>query len=153
VQISLTAEVSAGAAVAYARNAGMRELPATEASLAATWLKGRRQYRNEPLRYVLADIDRYTGKQIVIVGESTGDLQFTGTLDLANSATWLKGPRPCSDDHRERTRPVVRAGALEGAPARSPAGARSTAGPTAASPMQARKACPPIPTETSRVQN
>jgi len=91
VQVSLTAEVSAGAAVAYARNAGLRELPATEASLAATWLKGRRQYRNEPLRYVLADIDRYTGKQIVIVGESIGDLQFTGTLDLANSATWLKG--------------------------------------------------------------
>ena len=75
----------------YVTHAGLSELPPAEASLATTWLKGRRQYRNEPLRYVLADIDRYTGKQIAIVNTAVGDLQFTGTLDLDNSDAWLKG--------------------------------------------------------------
>jgi len=85
------AQVSAGEAVSYLTDAGLSELPAAEASLATTWLKGRRQYRNEPLRYVLADIDRYTGKQIAIADNATGDLPFTGTLDLDNSDAWLKG--------------------------------------------------------------
>jgi transmembrane sensor len=89
--IVLAAQVSAGEAVSYVTHAGLSELPPAEASLATTWLKGRRQYRNEPLRYVLADIDRYTGKQIAIANTATGDLQFTGTLDLDNSDAWLKG--------------------------------------------------------------
>jgi transmembrane sensor len=89
--IVLAAQVSAGQAVSYVSHAGLSELPAAEASLATTWLKGRRQYRNEPLRYVLADVDRYTGKQIAIADTATGDLQFTGTLDLDYSDAWLKG--------------------------------------------------------------
>jgi hypothetical protein len=35
---------------------------------------------------VLADIDRYTSKHFEIAAGSTGDLKFTGTLDLDNSA-------------------------------------------------------------------
>ena len=90
-QTALTARVSAGEAVSYARDAGLDALPAVEASLATAWIKGRRQYRNEPLRYVLADIGRYTGKQIAMADEATGELRFTGTLDLENSDAWLKG--------------------------------------------------------------
>ena len=91
VQTFLAARVSAGEAVSYASNAGLQELPAAEASLATSWLNGRRQYHNEPLRYVLADIDRYTGKHIEIAAGPTGDLEFTGTLDLNNTAAWIKG--------------------------------------------------------------
>jgi transmembrane sensor len=91
VQTFLAARVSAGEAVSYANDAGLQELPASDASLATTWLSGRRQYRDEPLRYVLADIDRYTGKHIEIAAGPTGDLKFTGTLDLDNAAAWIKG--------------------------------------------------------------
>ncbi|HTV81003.1 MAG TPA: FecR domain-containing protein [Steroidobacteraceae bacterium] len=91
VQTSLAAQVSAGQAVSYEDDGGLQELPAADASLAISWLNGRRQYRDEPLRYVLADIDRYTGKHIDIVDDSTGDLEFTGTLDLNDSAAWIKG--------------------------------------------------------------
>lgn len=87
----LAAQVSAGEAVSYADHSGLSELPSAEASLATTWLKGHRQYRNEPLRYVLADIDRYTGKRIAIADTATGNLQFTGTLNLESSDAWLKG--------------------------------------------------------------
>lgn len=91
VQTFLAAQVSAGEAVSYASNAGLQELPAAEASLATSWLSGRRQYRDEPLRDVLSDIDRYTGKHIEIADGPTGDLKFTGTLDLDNSAAWIRG--------------------------------------------------------------
>lgn len=84
------AQVSAGQAVAYNADSGLQSLPASEASLATSWLEGRRQYRNEPLQYVLADVDRYTGHHIVVADEATAALKFTGTLNLTNSDAWLK---------------------------------------------------------------
>lgn len=87
----LTAQLAAGEAVSYLDDGNLHALPAAEASLATGWLGGRRQYRNEPLRYVLADIDRYTGEHIGIADEATGDLRFTGTLSLENRAAWLRG--------------------------------------------------------------
>ena len=87
----LTAQLAAGEAVSFLDDGNLHALPAAEASLATGWLGGRRQYRNEPLRYVLADIDRYTGGRIEIADEATGDLKFTGTLSLENRAAWLRG--------------------------------------------------------------
>jgi transmembrane sensor len=86
----LTARVGAGQAVAYADDKGLEKLPEVEASLATTWLGGRRQYRKEPLKDVLADVDRYTGRQIEVADEATGALEFTGTLDVQNSDAWLR---------------------------------------------------------------
>ena len=86
----LTARVGAGQAVAYADDKGLEKLPEVEASLATTWLGGRRQYRKEPLKDVLADVDRYTGHRIEVADEATGALEFTGTLDIQNSDAWLR---------------------------------------------------------------
>src|SRR5262249_46468625 len=77
----LTAQVSAGEAISYVDDGNLQVLPSAEAPLATAWLNGRRQYRNEPLRYVLADVDRYTGKKIEVAG-AAGELRFTGTLNL-----------------------------------------------------------------------
>jgi transmembrane sensor len=87
----LSAQVAAGEAVSYSESGDLHALPATEASLAAAWLQGHRRYYNEPLRYVLADVSRYTGRKIKVSDELTGDLQFTGTLDVENSEAWLRG--------------------------------------------------------------
>jgi transmembrane sensor len=87
----LSAQVAAGEAVSYSESGDLHALPATEASLAAAWLQGRRRYHNEPLRYVLADVSRYTGRKIEVSDELTGGLQFTGTLDVENSEAWLRG--------------------------------------------------------------
>src|SRR5690606_24811567 len=65
--LRLAAQVSAGEAVSYSDNGNLHAMPAAEAALATGWLEGRRQYRNEPLRYVLADVDRYTGQRIEII--------------------------------------------------------------------------------------
>jgi transmembrane sensor len=87
----LSAEVAAGEAVSYSESGDLHALPATEASLAAAWLQGHRRYYKEPLRYVLADVSRYTGRKIEVSDQLTGDLQFTGTLDVENSEAWLRG--------------------------------------------------------------
>lgn len=89
--LQLTAQVGAGEAVSYVDDGNLHALPAAEVSLATGWLEGRRQYRKEPLRYVLADLNRYTGQRIQIGDEATATLQFTGTLDLQNSEGWLRG--------------------------------------------------------------
>jgi transmembrane sensor len=87
----LSRQLRAGEAVAYEGDDHIDTLSATEASIATTWLVGPRQYRSEPLRYVLADIDRYTGRRITIADAATGNLEFTGTLNLENSDAWLEG--------------------------------------------------------------
>ena len=87
----LAAQVAAGEGVSYVDHGNIQTLSAREAPLATAWLSGRRQYRNEPLRYVLADVDRYTGRPIRVADETTGDLRFTGTLSLENSDAWLRG--------------------------------------------------------------
>jgi transmembrane sensor len=87
----LSAELAAGEAVSYSDSGDFHALPAPEASLAAAWLQGHRRYYNEPLRDVLADVSRYTGRKIEVSDELTGELQFTGTLDLDNSEAWLRG--------------------------------------------------------------
>jgi transmembrane sensor len=87
----VVAHVAAGQAVAYAEDGGLQTLPAAEASIATTWLDGRRQYLNEPLQSVLADVNRYTSRPIEVGDAATGELKFTGTLNLENSDAWLKG--------------------------------------------------------------
>lgn len=83
--------ITAGQAFSYADDKGVERLPNSDStSLATAWLGGRRQYRNEPLKDVLADVDRYTGKHFELANAATGDLQFTGTLDVNNSDAWLR---------------------------------------------------------------
>ena len=82
---------AAGEIVAYIDDEGVERLSSSDSSSMATaWLGGRRQYRNEPLKAVLADVDRYTGKHFEVANTATGELQFTGTLDLNNSDAWLR---------------------------------------------------------------
>ncbi|MBL8269847.1 FecR family protein [Steroidobacter sp.] len=83
------ATLQAGEAVSYVADGHLAALPATDATIATTWLEGSRQYRNEPLRDVLSDLDRYTGRRVV-ADTSAGDLRFTGTINLDNSDAWLR---------------------------------------------------------------
>lgn len=86
----LTAQVAAGEAVSYVDDGKLPAISAVEAPLATAWLTGRRQYRDEPLRYVLQDVGRQTGRQIEIE-DGAAELRFTGTLNLDNSGAWLRG--------------------------------------------------------------
>ena len=54
------------------------------------WREGHRQYRNEPLRSVIADLARYSGRDIVIANPQIADLRVTGMLFASDLDSWLE---------------------------------------------------------------
>lgn len=57
----------------------------------ATWREGRFEYRREELRQVVADLNRYTERPIVIDDEAAGALRYTGTVLPDHLNEWLAG--------------------------------------------------------------
>lgn len=53
-----------------------------------TWPERRREYRAEPLRSVVEDINRYAEHPIVLRDASIGDLAYTGTVRLEATEDW-----------------------------------------------------------------
>lgn len=58
-------------------------------SSATAWQTGRLAYESEPLRYVLADVNRYAIKPIVAEDQSIGSLSITGTVASDNVGEWI----------------------------------------------------------------
>ena len=65
-------------------------IQAVDASGVAAWRKGRFQYRNEPLRSVMADLARNTGREIVIANPQIADVLITGTVFASDVDSWLQ---------------------------------------------------------------
>jgi transmembrane sensor len=61
----------------------------SDATSAIAWQHGRLAFEAEPLRYVVQDVNRYSGKPIVIADSRTGELRVTGTVTEANIAGWV----------------------------------------------------------------
>jgi transmembrane sensor len=88
--VPFAAQVGPGEAIEYTRAGTFAVLPRSAAALTTFWLKGRRVYSNEPLRNVLTDVQRYSGRKIEIADGAAGDLGFTGSILLDNADAWLK---------------------------------------------------------------
>lgn len=56
---------------------------------ATEWLSGRLQYRQVPLKYVAADVQRYFDKPIVLV-DTVGNYEFTGTIYQTEVDDWIR---------------------------------------------------------------
>lgn len=54
-----------------------------------SWRTGRLQYSGEPLAVVIADVNRYVDKPIVITDPSIAALRVTGTVSENNVTSWL----------------------------------------------------------------
>jgi transmembrane sensor len=71
---------------------GFRLLPgAVSAGTTPAWTKGRLEYRNVALSSVLQDVNRYAETPIVTADEATGELRYTGSVDVAHIRPWLAG--------------------------------------------------------------
>ena len=57
---------------------------------AIDWLYGRLQYRRIPLRYVVADVARYSPRPIRIIDQHVANCEFTGTLDRERTGDWVQ---------------------------------------------------------------
>lgn len=56
---------------------------------ATEWVSGRLQYRQVPLKYVAADVQRYLDKSLILVDAAAGEYEFTGTIDQTQITDWL----------------------------------------------------------------
>jgi transmembrane sensor len=81
--------VHAGERIAI--NAGKSQCAALDdaSSAALGWRDGRLEYVREELRYVIADVNRYSDRKIVFAQPDIGRLEFSGTLFLEHIDEWL----------------------------------------------------------------
>jgi transmembrane sensor len=56
----------------------------------AAWREGLLQYRDEPLHSVIADIARYSARDIVIGDAAAADLRVTGTVFTNDVESWIE---------------------------------------------------------------
>jgi transmembrane sensor len=66
-----------------------REEPISAAD-AMSWQQGRLQYQGEPLRLVIADINRYSPVKMRIADPALGELRYTGTVFPDALDTWIE---------------------------------------------------------------
>jgi len=60
------------------------------AALATAWRHGRLEYLGEPLKYVVADVNRYSNGEISLGDAAAGELSITGTVSESDIGDWLK---------------------------------------------------------------
>lgn len=77
-----------GQAVTYEEHQGRGAVAPAEPD-ATEWMSGRLQYRQVPLKYVIADVQRYFNKTIVLGDVAAGEYEFTGTVYQAEVSDWF----------------------------------------------------------------
>jgi transmembrane sensor len=83
------ARLVGGQVVTYVGKRWRSEVESEDPRLVTAWLQGRHVYRQEPLAYVVNDVNRYFRKQIVLEDREKSDLMFTGTVDETHVTDWL----------------------------------------------------------------
>jgi transmembrane sensor len=63
----------------------------TAAPSLVTWTQGRLEYRGEPLRAVIEDVNRYAEHPVVLRDPAVGALAYTGTVRLDATGDWAQG--------------------------------------------------------------
>jgi len=82
--------LSAGNQVVWDERTGERIVRSTDPERAVAWRSGRLEYIDEPLAGVVADVNRYGSRQIVIQDRGIGQLIYTGTVFTAMLDEWLQ---------------------------------------------------------------
>jgi transmembrane sensor len=63
--------------------------PVDRAAISA-WRDGRLEFVNEPLRLVVATVNRYSPREIVVTDQSLSELSITGSVSEAHTEEWLR---------------------------------------------------------------
>jgi transmembrane sensor len=69
---------------------GGARIQTVDAAGVAAWREGIRQYRKEPLRSVIADLTRYSARDIAIANPQIADLRVNGTVFASDVDSWLQ---------------------------------------------------------------
>jgi transmembrane sensor len=85
-----TARLTVGQQLSIDATDGSASIQLVDAIGVAAWREGLLQYRNEPLRSVIADLTRYSARAIVIANPQIADLRITGTVFASDVDSWLQ---------------------------------------------------------------
>lgn len=81
----------AGRRVRYDRGQLSQSLDEVPLEVATSWREGRLQFVDEPLRLVIASVNRYSEREILLGDASIEELRFTGTVFERGVESWLQG--------------------------------------------------------------
>jgi transmembrane sensor len=84
-----SARLSVGQQLSIDASDGSANIQTVDATGVAAWREGLFQYRDEPLRSVIADLARYSARDIV-VSPQIADLRITGTVFANDLDSWLQ---------------------------------------------------------------
>ena len=85
-----TARLTVGQQLSIDGADGSASIQVVDASGVAAWREGLWQYRDEPLRSVVADLTRYSARDIVIASPQVAELRITGTVFASDVDSWLQ---------------------------------------------------------------
>jgi transmembrane sensor len=85
-----TAHLDVGQQLSIDATTGSASIQTIDTIGIAAWRDGLLQYRDEPLRLVLADLARYSARAIVIASPQIADLRITGTVFANDVDSWLQ---------------------------------------------------------------
>lgn len=88
--VTRTARLSVGQQLSIDASDGSASVQTIDAIGVAGWREGRLQYRNEPLRSVIADVTRYSAQDIVIASPQIADLRISGTVFANDVESFLQ---------------------------------------------------------------
>jgi transmembrane sensor len=81
----------AGERVRFDRGQRIPVVEPVKTELTNAWRRGRLRFENEPLRVVVATLNRYSSREIVLGDSALGELTFTGTVFDDRVEDWLTG--------------------------------------------------------------
>jgi transmembrane sensor len=81
--------VSRGEELAFGDNGALSAVKPTDTHAATAWTHGRLTFDDQPLRYVIETVDRYSSRHIV-VSPSAGALRFSGIVFDDEIEDWLQ---------------------------------------------------------------
>jgi len=85
-----TWRVTSGYQLVYFTANAAATLSSVDATATIAWREGRLEYLNAPLASVVADINRYSDRPIVLLDSSVAELTFTGTVFTDSIDGWLQ---------------------------------------------------------------
>lgn len=108
-------EAGAGEQAVFAATAGTLEVARADPAVATAWREGVLKFVHEPLDAVVANLNRYSSREIVLDDPRLAQLRYTGTVFSTRLDDWLDAvegvfPVTVTDDGTDRILLVVRGG-------------------------------------------
>jgi len=82
--------ITAGHKATWTADVASPALMPTDAEHALAWQQGRLDYVSEPLSVVIADVNRYSHRPIIIRDEAIGRIAFSGTVFTGSLDVWTQ---------------------------------------------------------------